>query len=593
PLDDEQIPTALDFILEVLEYIITESEKKDYTEWSDVRTKVEKVKSKVYRRYQKSAKNGHTCETNDPYDSSWYCRKGGKLERIVSKRKSEKFDQEIEGKKITQEKEKAINISTILEYKDVVMDPIKNFQKEILAVLNDWIIELNDKEEKVDNETNSKSNAEMNKKKKIGNEPGKSRDGSSRVIEIEPKDKKGLGEDKRPTCYQKVLSIGGTYKSWINLELAQRTFKKLEEKETINKVNIPEVYQKNKVMPKRSLYEISDVEKRKQSTSNEMLDDKAQNKNDHKLLKEGSVEKWRSSEYEKPLNGDALGHACDLWIKKVTKFRGMVKKNENNNPKKVSRYLDNCGPYEVELEENCEKEAPENYQKAPGIEIINEIIIVKIKCEKKMEVENKLQKLEALMEPIWLDLAIEKKINMKEKNQNSDDVNHVYETIELGCKNKVKTEIGSMEHTDKSTEQSDFAKKCKAGNYDEISRKENEVDEIEVVEGADSTGQFNLAGLIWWRKLQLEKIKKEALAENNDNKDEGRNNGTEESLKEEAISRAYEKWNRRYKKIDKLPKSDKENEGVTSESNCMDVFESVDNELVDQLFDPGGVFSRK
>ncbi|CAG8773857.1 29483_t:CDS:2, partial [Gigaspora margarita] len=146
----------------------------------------------------------------------------------------------------------------------------------------------------------------------------------------------------------------------------------------------------------------------------------------------------------------------------------------------------------------------------------------------------------------------------------------------------------------KFTKQSNFAKKCKAGNHDEISRKEDEADEIEVVKGgyekiveekeqrmlAEDDKETNKekntriceredldlietedSGNCYRneisfklkenkQKSQLEKLKKEILAGNNNNKDEGKNIETKEFLKEEAINYAYKKWNK---------------------SNCMDI----------------------
>ncbi|CAG8773861.1 29484_t:CDS:2 [Gigaspora margarita] len=150
-----------------------------------------------------------------------------------------------------------------------------------------------------------------------------------------------------------------------------------EEKETVNKVNIPEAYQKNEVMPERNLNKTGNI-KKKETVYFKWLKDK----NDYKILKKGSIEEQCSYRYRKPLDRDTLGSACDLWIKKVTKFRKMVKKKKNNKPKEVSRYLDNCELYEIKLEKNYEKEALENYQKVLGIEITNEIIVVEINCEK-------------------------------------------------------------------------------------------------------------------------------------------------------------------------------------------------------------------
>ncbi|RIB18465.1 hypothetical protein C2G38_2184513 [Gigaspora rosea] len=48
PLDDEQIPAALNIILEALKYIITKGEKeKDYFEWSDIETEIKKAEYKI------------------------------------------------------------------------------------------------------------------------------------------------------------------------------------------------------------------------------------------------------------------------------------------------------------------------------------------------------------------------------------------------------------------------------------------------------------------------------------------------------------------------------------------------------------------
>ncbi|CAG8767786.1 948_t:CDS:2, partial [Gigaspora margarita] len=110
PLDDKQIPAALDFILE---YIITkDKEKKDYIEWLNIKTEIKK-----------------------------YCRKGSKLERvrerrpwslkarrkvpmnyqkIVSKREPEEFYQKKEEKVYTEPKE--IVDSKALEFLLEVME---------------------------------------------------------------------------------------------------------------------------------------------------------------------------------------------------------------------------------------------------------------------------------------------------------------------------------------------------------------------------------------------------------------------------------------------------------------------------------------
>ncbi|CAG8825393.1 37320_t:CDS:2, partial [Gigaspora margarita] len=110
-----------------------------------VGTKIKKVKSKIFRRYQKSAKKSHICETDDSYDASWYCRKGGKLERvgerrpwnlktrrkvlinyqkIVSKTESEEFSQEKEEKVYTEPKE-------IVDSKDLEIQEVEAICSEV------------------------------------------------------------------------------------------------------------------------------------------------------------------------------------------------------------------------------------------------------------------------------------------------------------------------------------------------------------------------------------------------------------------------------------------------------------------------------
>src|SRR5260363_113225 len=57
---------------------------------------VHKNTSKAFKYYQRLAKKGHTCETDDPYNAGWSCRKGSKLERLKKEehrasRQEEKF----------------------------------------------------------------------------------------------------------------------------------------------------------------------------------------------------------------------------------------------------------------------------------------------------------------------------------------------------------------------------------------------------------------------------------------------------------------------------------------------------------------------
>ncbi|KAF0457806.1 hypothetical protein F8M41_001148 [Gigaspora margarita] len=74
-LHEEQIPAALDFILEVIEHIITKDEEyliqkdKGYNERPCIRNyyeaKVKKVKRKAFKHCQKLANQDHIYETND------------------------------------------------------------------------------------------------------------------------------------------------------------------------------------------------------------------------------------------------------------------------------------------------------------------------------------------------------------------------------------------------------------------------------------------------------------------------------------------------------------------------------------------------
>ncbi|RIB26297.1 hypothetical protein C2G38_2163688 [Gigaspora rosea] len=67
------------------------------------------------------------------------------------------------------------------------------------------------------------------------------------------------------------------------------------------------------------------------------LDGKTRNESDHKTFEEGSVEERRNS--RRPLDGNALDHACDLWIKNVAEFRGMIEKKKDNKLEEAGQYL--------------------------------------------------------------------------------------------------------------------------------------------------------------------------------------------------------------------------------------------------------------
>ncbi|RIB24652.1 hypothetical protein C2G38_639009 [Gigaspora rosea] len=105
PLDDEQIPVALDFILEVLIYIITRDKvvsdlmqkeghsivNDGYSEQLDVeydyRSEAKKVKRRTFGCYQKPAKLEYAEETDDEYDNDWY---HGSNSRLKMAKKSSK-----------------------------------------------------------------------------------------------------------------------------------------------------------------------------------------------------------------------------------------------------------------------------------------------------------------------------------------------------------------------------------------------------------------------------------------------------------------------------------------------------------------------
>ncbi|KAF0457807.1 hypothetical protein F8M41_001149 [Gigaspora margarita] len=77
----------------------------------------------------------------------------------------------------------------------------------------------------------------------------------------------------------------------------------------------------------------SSEKKKKEKTetvpTKHILDNKAQTEGDRETFEERSVEEWREDRYERPLDGDALGHACNSWIRKAIEFRGMVEKKEH------------------------------------------------------------------------------------------------------------------------------------------------------------------------------------------------------------------------------------------------------------------------
>ncbi|KAF0524899.1 hypothetical protein F8M41_014851 [Gigaspora margarita] len=77
---------------------------------------------------------------------------------------------------------------------------------------------------------------------------------------------------------------------------------------------------------------------------------------------------------------------------------------------------------------------------------------------------------------------------------------------------------------------------------------------------AEGTNEQMRPGGFWQQKLQLKKIKKETIEENNNNTNKGKNNRTEKFLKGEALSLTCKRWNGRNqtgdKESDDLPESE-------------------------------------
>ncbi|CAG8721907.1 22674_t:CDS:2 [Gigaspora margarita] len=192
PLNDEQIPAALDFILKVTKDIITRekgvndlmqekeysSEDKGCNEWSGIDygngAKAKKVKRRVYTRYQKPVKLDHAEETDDICDADFHNENNSRSGRdgkrrnrsLKTRRKSRrkelstdlyKSEKEVKNKeynpeellqeflvicsalsqKITRGKEEIMGASATLEPKNLFVNPIKNFPEEILAEIED------------------------------------------------------------------------------------------------------------------------------------------------------------------------------------------------------------------------------------------------------------------------------------------------------------------------------------------------------------------------------------------------------------------------------------------------------------------------
>ncbi|RIB08646.1 hypothetical protein C2G38_2211142 [Gigaspora rosea] len=153
PLYDEQIPAALDFILEVLEYVITKDKKdprqedKKYSGRPDVRyykAEIKKVKQKTFKHYQKPANRYHTYETDDSYDTDWYCRNNGELELIKKRRlrnpntiskshQSKYLHENEEEERITQKEEITSEVDAVLEPGNLALNLIEGTYKEDLT----------------------------------------------------------------------------------------------------------------------------------------------------------------------------------------------------------------------------------------------------------------------------------------------------------------------------------------------------------------------------------------------------------------------------------------------------------------------------
>ncbi|CAG8817958.1 29779_t:CDS:2, partial [Gigaspora margarita] len=626
PLDDEQIPAALDFILEVLEYIITKGgEEIVYTKWSDVETKVKKVKRKAFRHYQRLAKKGHTYEMDDPYDASWYCRKDGKLEmvgkrrpqsnktrrkvptnykKIISEMESEEFDQGKEEKVevvYTEPREivdgKALDQNYLRRTKEKEATYFEvNLPGTRTPVAAPKVLDKKEKEGGINNKENGYEELlqkVLNVCNALTGEIVKTKEettGMNAALELEGLVlneikgfdseilvKEGLEKDKNPMFestedlershgyemdeldslelyFQDRTEVGKdnfirekdkTYRLESITETDHASCEVLEEFNQKKKKKMETVPTEPKEMADGEALEFlsgiiekgscpisrQDYTLKTREEEAKYFDLLAQTEGDRETFEERSVEEWHEDRYGRPLDGDALGHACDLWIKKVTKFRGMIKKKENNKPKE-----------------------------APGIEITNEIIIVEI---------------------IY-----------------SADVSGVDEAIELYCRDKVKMGIGSMKNVDETN-------KVECCYWDRIGVNKAYEWCFEDTEDDNSASKFDPGGF-WRRKLQLRRIKKETLEENNDNSDEEKDNKTKKFLKGEDLSLACERWNGRYQTGDKksynLPILDQEviqnteyavsGECVMSEvgyiNECVDIAKIVDNKIVNQLFDPGG-----
>ncbi|RIB20708.1 hypothetical protein C2G38_2035016 [Gigaspora rosea] len=174
---------------------------------------------------------------------------------------------------------------------------------------------------------------------------------------------------------------------------------------------------------------------------------------------------------------------------------------------------------------------PSEETKEEKIEITNEIIIVKINCEKKTEVENKPSEIRSADGTYTVGSCCGKENGDEDKKTKVEVDKEVHDYLRdsahMNGSMKNVVEINKVEYH------------CQ--NMSRVIRDETYGWRMGSAEGANSTGKFDPGGF-WRRKPQRKRIEEETLEENNDNNDEEKGNGTEKFLKEKALSLACEKW---------------------------------------------------
>ncbi|RIB26667.1 hypothetical protein C2G38_2162799 [Gigaspora rosea] len=138
-LNDKQIPAALDFILEVLEYIITRGEEADYHERSDIdyATKVAKINHKSTKCYQEPTKQYHTYETDSSeLEMIESCREEI-VEDLYEREKEGINDKKNDYEKLLQKEGRNHWNGPMLGPEDLFMNPNKDVPRKILAGVED------------------------------------------------------------------------------------------------------------------------------------------------------------------------------------------------------------------------------------------------------------------------------------------------------------------------------------------------------------------------------------------------------------------------------------------------------------------------